>query len=43
MRREEDWGKIILNGLIEFNGLPNNIHLLNGCYWVTYLYSYAKI
>ena len=41
--REETWGKIILNRLIGFDGLFNNIYLLNGYYWVTHLYPYAKI
>ena len=38
-----DLGETILNGLIGFDGLPNNIHLLNGYYWVTHLYPYTKI
>ena len=43
--REKTWEETILNGLIEFDGLPNNTHLingLNGYYWVTHLYPYAK-
>ena len=41
--REEIWKKTILNGLIGFDELPNNTHLINWYYWVTHLYLYAKI
>ena len=42
-KREETWGKRILNGLIRFDKLPNNTHLINEYYWVTHLYLYTKI
>ena len=32
---EEAWMKIILNGLIEFDRLSNNAHLINEHYWIT--------
>ena len=30
-------------GSIGFDGLSNNTHLINEYYWVTHLYSYAKV